>query len=629
MSHYLLLKQHVVTFYIVLLCTHFFIGSVANANENDRADSIISLFKTNKPASAQQTNSLLHELENLLTSDDLARQKELIRLRCWNQKTDTNEQISAAIAYADKQLVRFSAEAPSPTTIDLTICKTAYQRYLGQVATTLQDLTQAINQAYDIEAPLLIAHGRSQRGALHSYQGNYSASLEDLLAAQEYYESQNLSYWANINLGELAASYRRFGDAKTALKYQLQLADIYAKQGNQAEANYVNIQIASSLEQLGQLEEANQRYQSSQQFFSGSQPVMAADMSMNIANNLITLGQYQQALSLLQQAATVITPDYNAPYSFLQLYLANAQLKLNHYPASLEALQKAENAFQIDKNQRGLIQVQELRSDVYAASENWQDAYFALHDHLELHLAQDKTVLTKLNAELQTRFDTDRIKHENSLLLQRAKDKETQLILSQRNQTMQIIIIALVGVILILVSIFAYKQRHGKHQFKKLAFTDELTQIANRREAYMQAEQWFALSQKHHKAFSLISFDADHFKGVNDKFGHDIGDKVLIHLASIASDLIRKDDLVGRVGGEEFIIVLPNSDIHVAQDIANRLLRRIEQYDWSLISSGLTLTASAGVVSYQNEHSLSELLLKADKALYAAKSAGRNKVEVA
>ncbi|MDP5031886.1 GGDEF domain-containing protein [Paraglaciecola sp.] len=629
MSHYLLLKQHVVTFYIVLLCTHFFIDSVANANENDRADSIISLFKTNKPASAQQANNLLHELENLLTSDDLARQKELIRLRCWNQKTDTNEQISAAIAYADKQLVRFSAEAPSPTTIDLTICKTAYQRYLGQVATTLQDLTQAINQAYDIEAPLLIAHGRSQRGALHSYQGNYSASLEDLLAAQEYYESQNLSYWANINLGELAASYRRFGDAKTALRYQLQLADIYAKQGNQAEANYVNIQIASSLEQLGQLEEANQRYQSSQQFFSGSQPVMAADMSMNIANNLITLGQYQQALSLLQQAATVITPDYNAPYSFLQLYLANAQLKLNHYPASLEALQKAENAFQIDKNQRGLIQVQELRSDVYAASENWQDAYFALHDHLELHLAQDKTVLTKLNAELQTRFDTDRIKHENSLLLQRAKDKETQLILSQRNQTMQIIIIALVGVILILVSIFAYKQRHGKHQFKKLAFTDELTQIANRREAYMQAEQWFALSQKHHKAFSLISFDADHFKGVNDKFGHDIGDKVLIHLASIASDLIRKDDLVGRVGGEEFIIVLPNSDIHVAQDIANRLLRRIEQYDWSLISSGLKLTASAGVVSYQNEHSLSELLLKADKALYAAKSAGRNKVEVA
>jgi diguanylate cyclase (GGDEF)-like protein len=388
------------------------------------------------------------------------------------------------------------------------------------------------------------------------------------------------------------------------------------------------MQIASSLEQLGRLNEANDRYLASQQFLIEKQPIIAADMSVSIANNLITLGQYSQALNLLQQAQNIITPEYNAPFSFLQLYLANVQFKLGNYPASLDALDKAESAFLTEKNQRSLSDVHILRSDVYAASKNWQDAYFELKDHLDVHLEQDKSVLSKLKAELQTRFDTDRIKHENTLLLQRAKDKETQLNMLKRSETMQVIIIALVLVILVLVSIFAYKQRHGKHQFKKLAFTDELTKIANRRETYLQAEQCFADSKKNQTAFSLISFDADNFKLVNDKLGHEIGDQVLVCLAKIASEIIRSDDIVGRVGGEEFMILLPKTPIDMALSIANRLLTSIEQYQWSLISNDLSLTASAGVVSYQHEKSLNELLLKADNALYAAKTAGRNQAIV-
>ncbi|MEP7706019.1 diguanylate cyclase [Paraglaciecola sp. 25GB23A] len=628
MSHFLLIKQRIATFLIVVSYISVFFCSLVNANQNKRADAIITLFKTDQAASPQEADNLLNELKRVIASDDLVRQKEYVRLTCWNQKTETNEQISQAIAYANEQLQLYSAQTPSEITIDLAICKTSYQRLLGQVETTLQDLTTAIDQAYDIEAPLLIALGRSQRGALHSYQGNYSASLEDLLAAQDYYESVQLSYWANLNLGELAASYRRFGDAKTALKYQLQLEAIYKDQGKTFEANYLNMQIASSLEQLDRLNEANARYLASQQFLIEKQPVIAADMSVSIANNLITLGQYSQALELLQQAQNIITPEYNAPYSFLQLYLANAQFKLEDYPASLDALDKAENAFLTEKNQRSLSDAHLLRSKVYAASQNWQDAYFALKNHLDVHLEQDKGVLSKLKAELQTRFDTDRIKHENTLLLQRAKDKETQLSMLKRNATMKVIIIALVLIILVMVSIFAYKQRHGKHQFKKLAFTDELTKIANRRETYLRAEQCFALSKKNQTAFSLISFDADNFKLVNDKLGHDIGDQVLVCLANIASEIIRSDDIVGRVGGEEFMILLPNTQIDIALAIANRLLTSIEQYEWSLISNDLSLTASAGVVSYQQETNLTELLLKADRALYAAKTGGRNQAIV-
>lgn len=623
------IRQFLLTSFIFAsYISSIFICLSVDAAENKRADAIITLFKTSKPSSPQQASSLLQELKKTISPDDLLRQKEYIRAKCWNQKVETNVQIKQAISFANEQLDIFNSPAPSKITIDLTLCKTTYQRLLGQVDTTLQDLTNAINQAYIIEAPLLIAHGYSQRGTLHSYQGNYSASLEDLLTAQSHYESLKLSYWANINLGELATSYRRFGDAKSALKYQLQLEDIYIKEGKIFEANDINIQIASSLEQLNDLEEANTRYRMSQEFLHDKQPVISADMSINIANNLISLGQYSKALTLLQQAESIITPEYNAPYSFLQLYLANTQFKLNNYPASLAALQNAEKAFIIDKNQRGLSKVLELRSNIYQAAKDWQNAYQSLADYLKVHLAQDERVLTKLNAELRTRFDTDRIKHENDLLLQHANDKEIQLHMLQRNKTMQIIIISLVGIILILVSIFAYKQMYHKQQYRKLAFTDELTQVANRRETYVQAERCLTLCKKSKKPFSLIFFDADYFKLVNDELGHYIGDQVLICLADIATKVIRNGDILGRVGGEEFIILLPDTEIEVALTIANRLLTTIEQYEWSTVSSNLTQTVSAGVVRYQEEKDLSELLLKADKALYEAKAAGRNHVKV-
>ena len=130
-----------------------------------------------------------------------------------------------------------------------------------------------------------------------------------------------------------------------------------------------------------------------------------------------------------------------------------------------------------------------------------------------------------------------------------------------------------------------------------------------------------------HKPFSIISFDADHFKQVNDQHGHDIGDKVLVKLASICVSMMRETDVVGRVGGEEFLVLLPNIDKTNAIEIATRLIENIADYDWQQIAPNLAQTVSAGVASYTNELELSPLLLKADKALYSAKAAGRNCVK--
>ena len=228
---------------------------------------------------------------------------------------------------------------------------------------------------------------------------------------------------------------------------------------------------------------------------------------------------------------------------------------------------------------------------------------------------------------MQARFDNNKIQTENTMLIQRDKEKQLQLDIMKRNEDMQIIIISLVAIILVIVSIFAYKQLLRKRLFRRLALTDELTKVANRRDSHSQGNYFLKIAQQSSTPLSLISFDADNFKAVNDTLGHDMGDKVLVKLAVISTSMMRDTDVIGRVGGEEFLILLPNIDKAKAIEIANRLVETIAKYDWSQISPNLHQTISAGVASYTNETELSPLLLKADKALYSAKAAGRNCVK--
>jgi diguanylate cyclase (GGDEF)-like protein len=600
----------------------------ANPIENHRADEIYQLFDSGSFISDKANRKLLDEYKSILAADDIIRQKLYIRLNCWSLPTDTTEQIKAAVNYADEYLQIYSQPTPSLIAIDLQYCKAWYRHAQGKNDSLFADLDAAIISAYQLEDPRLIADGRSTRGSILSYLGNFSAALEDLITAQNLYESLNLTYWANVNLGELANSYRRFGDAQTALKYQIKLEKNYLKNKQRYEANLTNSQIALSLEKLERYEEAIQRYQKTHDFWlTENNPIAAADASISIAGNLISLGRLNEADDILLRAQKLITPANDNSYSYMNLFMAEVHYKQHHYEQAIIEINNAEKAFNFSNNIRGLNQVLQLKSNIYQASQQWQQAYEVLALFVESHLSLDKQVFSERNTEMQIRFNTNKIQDENEWLVRRDKDKEAQLEIMQRNEHMQIVIIILVVIILLIVSIFAYKQVIRKQLFRRLALTDELTKLSNRRDTYSQGKDFLKSSQQSGKPFSIISFDADHFKVVNDTLGHNMGDKVLVKLAAISASMMRDTDVVGRVGGEEFLILLPNIDKIKAIEIANRLVDTIAKYDWSQMSVGLHQTVSAGVASYSNEDDLSPLLLKADKALYCAKAAGRNCVK--
>jgi diguanylate cyclase (GGDEF)-like protein len=158
------------------------------------------------------------------------------------------------------------------------------------------------------------------------------------------------------------------------------------------------------------------------------------------------------------------------------------------------------------------------------------------------------------------------------------------------------------------------------------ASTDPLTETLNRRAMRSKIEVEISRAVRYQHNFSLIFLDIDHFKTINDQFGHDKGDYALIELAGILKELVRSGDAVSRWGGEEFLVLLLNSDEKGSQIFGQRLMENIRNRDWSEISDGYQLTATAGIVAYRDGEAFENLIKRADEAMYRGKSAGRDQI---
>jgi len=164
----------------------------------------------------------------------------------------------------------------------------------------------------------------------------------------------------------------------------------------------------------------------------------------------------------------------------------------------------------------------------------------------------------------------------------------------------------------------------------QLSITDTLTGVYNRRYLSQRLEEEFRISQRHHSSLSALIVDIDHFKSINDEFGHQIGDEALTHVANSLKEQVRDSDLLARFGGEEFVIVLPHTSQKDAMIVAEKLRKTIA----SLVINSMgdrKITISIGVATMPelNANHSDELLGAADRALYLAKEQGRNRVVAA
>jgi len=181
-------------------------------------------------------------------------------------------------------------------------------------------------------------------------------------------------------------------------------------------------------------------------------------------------------------------------------------------------------------------------------------------------------------------------------------------------------IISFVGYLFLML-----KTLHRHYQeFKRLSRHDPLTKIRNRRSFFELSEQVLTIAKRTKQPLSLIMIDIDNFKHINDTYGHIIGDEILIHLVNSINTLIRKSDIFARFGGEEFIILLPETDLSGSVELCEKIRTYIENTIFSDGNISVPFTISLGTCEFQEEKLLRELIQKADTALYQSKLNGRN-----
>jgi diguanylate cyclase (GGDEF)-like protein len=168
------------------------------------------------------------------------------------------------------------------------------------------------------------------------------------------------------------------------------------------------------------------------------------------------------------------------------------------------------------------------------------------------------------------------------------------------------------------------ERKNVERMLEHTSRTDYLTGVLNRRAISIRLDQVMAQTARGSKSFCIILLDIDHFKQVNDQYGHNVGDQVLKHIVAKLQNCIRESDELGRWGGEEFLILTPETELKEAKNLAQRLCVELASTSLVVQQNKISITASFGVTRYLNDESLGACLRRSDDALYAAKTEGRN-----
>jgi len=342
----------------------------------------------------------------------------------------------------------------------------------------------------------------------------------------------------------------------------------------------------------------------------------------NIAGVERRLKHHQEAIALNRRVVELATAaDSKTRLIDALSDIGESEGALGHREAALASIDQAIALAEKEGFKRSQ---QEAEEALVRLHEGWGDYRRALaHEKraAEVRKGRLDEESAKAVADLEVRYETE--KKEQQIEIQRlALDKQRTV----RN--------ALAGVSFLLVLLAVVS--HGRYRAKRraaelleeLSRTDSLTGLANRRAMYEAMERERLAWPRDRKPFSVVLADVDLFKRFNDAHGHDVGDRVLVAVATAAKEAVREVDLVARWGGEEFLMLLPGADEAEALLVAGRVQERIRAAAVKHRAESLRITATFGAATWRGEDGVEGVVKQADEALYRGKEAGRDRIVV-
>jgi diguanylate cyclase (GGDEF)-like protein len=360
-----------------------------------------------------------------------------------------------------------------------------------------------------------------------------------------------------------------------------------------------------------------------------TQGVAFADV--RVCEARIELGQLIKARSACENALfTFIASRFSDEVKETEALLARIDLAEGHPEKALATLNEVLDHSGTDVLPLRVASLYQWRARTNAALHNYRDAYNDLSEYMRRYVATNDADRNKQAVALRARFETDR-EIERNAMLKRELDLSHEQSQRQAQQLRWNAIASVSGVLVIALLIyFLLTNLRFRKQLVRLASQDGLTGLPNRRRTAELATDALAAAHASDKPLTIAIIDMDHFKFINDRCGHATGDYVLREFARLGREAIRPEDTLGRWGGEEFLLIMPDATLDVALATLERLRTLVFGINLPPSGAGLRVSMSAGLANRDKQvRSLDELIARADAALYVAKNDGRDLVRVA
>ena len=518
------------------------------------------------------------------------------------------------------------------------------ERYLGHYEVSLDYSMQGLEISKQIDDPKGLANALTGMGIIYRYIGLYEESLDRIYQAHLYYNEVN-------DPNGIAKTSNQMGLIYTRLKQFEQARSFYQLTINLPKNKIKSKTLASALREMavinlnaGDYQLAKEMAQKASEIYKTNKDKLNQSLIARIIGNIYREEHdIDQAIVYYRESLSIATKIGNKTYQIkAQTPLAAMLLKKDTDEAMRLLNEALTLATEIDSNSQILYAYRELRKMEKERGNYQESLRYAEQEILFTKIIQkerDDNELAIVKAKLYSHSK------EMELASLREKAKFNQLELAKKNNEIEIgeqarviteleliknkyasIALALLLAVCMLLILIIYRRfvvsKKRNKELDLLAALDPLTNCYNRRILFERMERDFENAQESEE-YCIIMIDIDHFKSVNDTYGHSAGDSVLCGVASILQDCIRQKDMVARFGGEEFCIVLHNVTQSKAVYIAEKMRDKVSKSRFE----DIPVTCSFGVTSIKfNATTAAGLIDQADLALYESKSQGRNKV---
>lgn len=566
-------------------------------------------------------------LRATLPADDPMRQRRFDAMACGAAQRDR----TTALANADALLAAEQGRpTPDPTSLALLhVCRAAYLALGTDASEVERAYDAAIDAAQRSNDPMLLGQMLSWRSSAHSLSGEFAKSLTDALAAQDVLDESGERFAIAANLQNVGIAYRRMGEQARAEEYLLR-----SLEDEEIRSRWAYEMI--SLLQLGYLYDEGGRYEDARRVLGRAVELCQryeshADCGyarLALAGVEVNDDAPRRALSALEQAEAdfAASGDPGDP-TMVALVRGQAMARLGRDDEAIALLDRAVATWTTEGNDRYLALALPERARLLERLGRESEAIADLRRFIEAHANDDRMRAEQPTDFMREQFDASRREVENAELKAREALRLKEIEGLNAARRWQWTAIGLAGVLILVLIAFTARQIAKARRLRLLAMTDPLTGLANRRHTDYRGSEAFKMARLSAQPFCVLAIDIDHFKAVNDTHGHAVGDTVLQRVGRECQRTLRKLDLMGRIGGEEFTGLLPETAEPAARQVAERLRAGVESLNLDDIVPGLRVTISVGVAQMREaDPDFAGVLARADAAMYRAKQGGRNRV---